>query len=78
MPDQTSTITITLTNTKTEQSYSQRNIVLLVLGLTVLCFLCLVGFMYREISRLRKRASYEQTALEEPLIVGVENKDNKE
>ena len=78
MPDQTSTTTVTVTetvtNTVTEQNYRQRNIVLVVLGVTVAFFLGLVGYMYLELSKLRKRGGYEASAAEEqldaPLIVG--------
>jgi len=77
MPDQTSTstVTVTVTNTETEQDYRQRNIVLVVLGITVAFFLGLVGYMYLEISRLRKRSTLEASGEEpsdEPLIVNVD------
>ena len=75
MPDQTSTVTVTVTNTETEQDYRQRNIVLVVLGITVAFFLGLVGYMYLEISRLRKRSTLEASGeepLDEPLIVNVD------
>ena len=52
MPAQSSTTTVT--NTVTEQDYRQRNIVLLVLGITVAFFLGIVAYMYLEISRLKK------------------------
>lgn len=73
MPDQTSTVTVT--NTETEQDYRQRNIALVVLGITVAFFLGLVGYMYLEISRLRKRITLEASGeepLDEPLIVNVD------
>ena len=75
MPDQTSTVTVTVTDTVTEQDYRQRNIVLLVLGITVAFFLGLVAYMYMKISRLKKRTDIggpDESALDEPLIVNVD------
>ena len=75
MPDQTSTVTVTVTDTVTEQDYRQRNIVLLVLGITVAFFVALVAYMYMEISRLKKQGSYEAASgepMDESLIVNVD------